>query len=101
MAKNTGVVLGSGVILIIMSIVFRTPGAIAGVVFYWVFYFCCMAIKGDSSDNSGKFRSNSGAKYIDINRKDAVRIICPRCQLESLYKIEESKICRKCGQNLE
>ncbi len=99
MAKNAGVVFGSGVILIIMSIMFGNPGGIAGAIIFMVCYFGCMLMKGDSSNNTRT--TNSGVKHIDINRKDAVLIICPNCQLESIYKNFELKICRKCGQNLE
>ena len=99
MAQKIGTVICMGVILIIMSIMFRNPGGIAGAIIFCVCYSCCMMIKGDSSNNSST--TKSGVKHIDINRKDAVLIICPNCQLESIYKNFELKICRKCGQNLE
>jgi len=94
MAKNIGGVICSAVILIIMSIAFGNPGGIAGAVIFSVCYIGCMMMKGDSSDNSS-------AEFVDINRKDAVLIICPYCNKKSIYKIEELKKCRKCGRNLE
>ena len=91
MAKNIGLTIAMGVVLIIMSIMFRSPGGIAGVVLYWVFYFCCMAIKGDSSDNSASVNKN-----ISYN-KGVVILKCPKCNRTTVIEEDEIHKCKYCN----
>ena len=95
MAKNVGLTIGMGIVLIIMSIMFRTPGGIAGVFLYWVFYFFCMAIKGDSSDNS-----SSTNKNISYNKGVAI-LKCPKCNRTTVIEEDEIKKCKYCNQIME
>jgi len=66
MAKMTGTVIMAGIIGIVLNVMWQQPGGVMGVIIFWVFYFCCIGIKGASSDNSENFKSKSGVKHIDI-----------------------------------
>ena len=90
MAKMAGTIFGMGIILIIMSVMFGNPGAIAGVIIFWICYYGYMLI-------SGGFRS----EYERIPLKeDEVAIECPICKMTSVFKEDETKKCKYCFQYL-
>ena len=89
MAKSAVVVLGSGVILIIMSSRFGTGGTL-GVIIFWVLYFGCMLIKGASSDNSAS-----------ANKQDVLILKCPKCDRTTVIEEDEIKKCKYCNQIIE
>ena len=95
MAKMTGTIIGMGVILIIMGYVAGTPGTAAGVIIFWVFYFGCMLLKGDFSNNS-----NKKTDPIPLKKDDGVNK-CPICKMGPVSTIDGIKKCENCKQILD
>ena len=92
MAKMAGTILGMGIILIMMSVMFGNPGTIAGVIIFWVFYFGCMLIKGDFSGDE--------IERIPLKKDDVVKK-CPICKMTSVFNKDEVKKCKYCFQYLD